>query len=179
MICILHLSVHHSLLLLSGKMDKLFWITPRLAGRPGPDFENWNLGLLRKGGIRAVLSLNDGILCDLEKFAALGIDYECIPLSENSPPKRQDVQFCMIALPKAYEFVRTHLRNRQRVMVHCSAGNDRTGLFLSYYLIQSAGITPDEAIQAVRQVRPSALSAPGWEPFARRILSNFTAVSRK
>ena len=56
------------------------------------------------------------------------------------------------------------------VLVHCSAGNDRTGLFLSYFLVRQAGMAADDAIQRVRAVRPTALSADGWETFARQLL---------
>lgn len=142
-------------------MDQLFWITQYLAGRPGPDFEAWNIAALRRGGIRAILSVNDGFLCDPEELSAHGIAYASMPLSANAPPQRGDEQHCMAALPNAYEFVCTHLRKRHRVVAHCFAGNDRTGLFLSYFLVRYNGISPDEAIHAVRQVRSSALTAPG------------------
>jgi len=55
--------------------------------------------------------------------------------------------------------------------VHCSAGKDRTGLFMSYFLIREFGLDVDAAIMRVRAVRPQAMSALGWETLARRVLA--------
>jgi len=72
-------------------MDKLFWVIPgKLAGRPGPDREPWNLAALHAGGIGAILSVNDGLSCQPQDFATAGIAYACMPLSSNAPPKPGD-----------------------------------------------------------------------------------------
>lgn len=156
-------------------MDKLFWVIPgRLAGRPGPDREPWNVGSLRDGGIGAVLSVNDGLLCHPEDFAAHDIDYACVPLPENAPPLPGDEKICLTALPKAYQFVKVQMERDRAVLVHCSSGKDRTGLFLCYFLIHHAGLSAREAIDSVRQVRPIALSASGWEQLAEQVLKYST-----
>jgi protein-tyrosine phosphatase len=153
-------------------MDKLFWLIPgSLAGRPGPDEEPWDSVSLRNGGIGAVLSVNDGHMCHAQEFAALDIAYACFPLSDWVPPQPGDRELCLNALPQAYAFVESQMKQGKRVVVHCSGGNDRTGLFLSYYLVRHAGMSAHQAIQAVRNVRPTVLSAQGWEVFAREILS--------
>jgi hypothetical protein len=153
-------------------MDKLFWIIPgKLAGRPGPDREPWNVTAMRTGGIGAILSVNDGLLCHPEDFVGVGITYACVPLSQNAPPQPSDADLCRRALPQAYAFVQAQITQGHRVVVHCSSGKDRTGLFLCYFLMQQTHLSPSEAIQAVRHVRPIALTAVGWEEFARQVLS--------
>ena len=155
-------------------MDKLFWVIPgKLAGRPGPDREPWNLAALRAGGIGAILSVNDGLLCQPQDFAVAGITYACMPLSSNAPPQPEDEHICRRALPQAYAFVQAQMGQGHAVLVHCSGGKDRTGLFLGYFFMQHVGLSPQEAIQAVRHVRPIALSAPGWEEFAQQVLRCF------
>jgi protein-tyrosine phosphatase len=159
-------------------MDKIFWVLPnKLAGRPGPDQEPWNLSALHDGGIGAILSVNDGLLCRPDDFGALGIAYACVPLSDNAPPRPGDDQICLQALPHAYAFAQAQMAQGHRVVVHCSAGKDRTGLFLCYYLMRHASLTPTEAIQAVRRVRPIALSAEGWDDLAKEVLQS--AANRK
>jgi hypothetical protein len=46
-------------------------------------------------------------------------------------------------------------------------------MFLSYFLMRERGLTPHAAIAAVRKVRPIALSAAGWDAFAREVLAHF------
>ncbi len=159
-------------------MDKLFWLIPgQLAGRPGPDLEPWNLASIRKGGIGAILSVNEGLLCRPEDFAAAGIAYACVPMPPNAPPLPGDVHICRCALLRAYAFVQAQMEKGHGVLVHCTAGKDRTGLFLSHFLVRYAGLSPDEAIRAVREVRPIALSAPGWEELTRQLLNSLACPS--
>jgi protein-tyrosine phosphatase len=152
-------------------MDKLFWIIPgRLAGRPGPDDEAWEVAALHRGGIGAVLSVNDGRMCDPAEFAAHDMAYRCLPLSDWVPPQPGDAELCLSVLPQAYSFVTSQLEEGRNVLVHCSGGNDRAGLFLSYFLMRHNGLLVDDAIQTIRKQRPTALGAEGWEAFAREIL---------
>ena len=152
-------------------MKHVFWLVPgALAGRSGPDLNPWSAEDLRGGGIGAVLSVNDGAACHAEDFAALGMRYRCIPLSENAPPREGDIEHCLGALPEAYDYVRGELDRQRTVLVHCTAGKDRTGLFMCYFLIRESGISVKDAITAVRRVRPIALSAEGWEELTAAVL---------
>jgi protein-tyrosine phosphatase len=156
-------------------MQNVFWLIPgKLAGRTGPNLDPWNARLLKEGGIDAVLSVNHGILVDAEELNACGISYACIPFSKNAPPEPGDLEICLEALPKAFAFVQQNIENGKAVMIHCRSGKDRTGLLMSYYLIRTQGMTVDEAILEVRRVRPTALSAVGWEEFGREILRRAT-----
>lgn len=152
-------------------MKHVFWLVPgAVAGRTGPDRHPWDAGELRAGGIGAVLSVNDGGACHGEDFAALGMAYRCIPLSDNAPPLDGDIAHCLRALSAAYDYVRGELDKDRAVLVHCRSGKDRTGLFMCYFLIRESGVTAEDAIKAVRRVRPIALSAEGWEELAAAVL---------
>ena len=80
------------------------------------------------------------------------------------------MELCLRALPVAFDFVERQLAEGRVTVVHCSSGKDRTGLFLGYYLIRNAGLSPTAAIEEVQRVRPIALSAPGWKEFALDVL---------
>jgi protein-tyrosine phosphatase len=150
----------------------VFWLEAgRLAGRAGPNREPWDLGELHAGGIRAVLSVNDGVCCHAEDFAALEIAYACAAMPDSVPPAPGDEQRCREAAEHALSFIDEHLAADRTVLVHCSSGKDRTGLVLAYYLVKRRGYEPEEALAVVRAVRPIALSAEGWEDLALRLLS--------
>jgi hypothetical protein len=153
-------------------MQHLFWVVPNLlAGRAGPDRQSWDLSQLRIAGFGAVLSVNDGVLCHPEDFRQLQIAYSCVPLSPNAPPRPGDLDHCIFALPAAYTFVAKHLAQERKVLVHCSSGKDRTGLFFGYFLMRHFGQSPSEAIANVLAVRPIAYTAEGWQEFALLVLS--------
>jgi protein-tyrosine phosphatase len=152
-------------------MQHVFWLIPgKLAGRPGPNQEPWNAGNLKQGGIGAVLSVNGGQLVNPEDFQPHGMPYARIPFSDKAPPMPGDLEICLEALPRAHTFVSQQIQAGKAVMVHCRSGKDRTCLLLAYYLIRTTGVSVDEAIEQVRLVRPIALSAEGWDEFAREVL---------
>lgn len=152
-------------------MDHVFWlVSDKLAGRPGPDRAPWDPPALRRAGVGAVLSVNDGALCHPEDLAACDIAYACVPLSDNAPPLPGDDEICLQLLPVAHDFVHAQLEAGRATVVHCSSGKDRTGLFLAYWLVKNAGLSPTEAVLEVRRVRPIALTAPGWWDFALDVL---------
>lgn len=152
-------------------MKHLFWVVPdRLAGRAGPDRVPWQLDELRSAGIGAVLSVNDGLLCHPSEFRKRDLAYACVPLSPNAPPQPGDLEVCLHALPRALEFVERQLSEGRATLVHCSSGKDRTGLLFAAYCMRHEGLTPAQAFARVREVRPIAFTAMGWEEFALEVL---------
>ena len=153
-------------------MRHTFWLIPGvLAGRSGPCRDPWRLFELKRIGIGAILSVNDGAACLPDEFEQMAIRYLCVPLSPNAPPLEGDMEHCRRVLPVAYDFATTNEADGIATLVHCQAGKDRTGLFMAYYLMRALGLTPNEAIARVRAVRPIAFTAEGWEEFARETLA--------
>jgi protein-tyrosine phosphatase len=146
-----------------------------LGGRSGPNRDSWHPRDLAAGGVRAILSVNDGELVHPDELTEVGISYFCAPLSDSAPPQEGDLEICVSALPRALSFAVRSIAQRRPVLVHCTSGKDRTGLFLSYYLCVTEGLSPTCAIRDVRRVRPIALSADGWEPFAQRVLGELVS----
>jgi protein-tyrosine phosphatase len=152
-------------------MKELFWVvSQQLAGRPGPDEVPWDIDNLRRAGIGAILSVNDGRDCDTSVLASFGLSYACFSLSDGVPPQPGDVEVCLRSLSGAYAFALSQMKAERAVLVHCSGGNDRTGLFLCYFLMHYNGLRWEEALSIVRNVRPTALRAQGWEEFAKKVI---------
>ncbi len=152
-------------------MRNVYWLRPRIiAGRTGPNQDPWDVIDLARGGIGAVLSVNDGAQVAPEELADADIHHLCTPLSDSAPPRPGDLEICTAALPAALRFATDAIDAGRSVLVHCQAGKDRTGMFLSYYLCAVEGLRPEAAIDELRRVRPTALSAPGWESFTLQVL---------
>jgi protein-tyrosine phosphatase len=62
---------------------------------------------------------------------------------------------------QAGEAAVAELRAGRRVLVHCLAGRDRTGLVLCASLMDLEGVDPRDALARVRAARPDALTGPG------------------
>jgi len=160
-------------------MRNVFWMRDGvIGGRTGPNRDAWSPRDLATGGIGAVLSVNDGELVRINELAEAGIDYCCVPLSDAAPPVAGDFEICVNALPRALSFALHSIENQRRVLVHCSSGKDRTGMFLAYFLCVTEGLAPSDAIREVRRVRPIALTAEGWEQLAGRVLGELVARTR-
>ena len=81
-----------------------------------------------------------------------------------------DLELCLARLPTAYEYALNEIESGNSVLVHCRQGKDRTGLFMAYFLRRQLGMGSKDAIVRVKQVRPIALTAEGWEQFAIDVL---------
>jgi protein-tyrosine phosphatase len=152
-------------------MQHLFWLIPgEICGRPGPNHQPWQARQLKAAGVGAVLSVNQAESVYPDDFEAIGVSCECIPLASNAPPRPGDLELCCARLPLAYAWVRGEIEGGKPAMVHCRQGKDRTGLFLAYYLMRRDNLDVKAAIARVMAARPIALSASGWERFAREVL---------
>ncbi len=154
-------------------MNHIFWLRPnRLAGRAGPTFAPWHPRELAAGGIGAILTVNDGRSVYADDLAAAGIEYACLPMEDNAPPRDGDFERCLEVLPASYAFITAQLAQHRRVLIHCTAGKDRTGLTMAHYLCRAESYAPRDAIPEVRRVRPQGLSATGYEAFAIDVLEH-------
>src|SRR5262245_51317305 len=103
-------------------MKHVFWLEEgRLGGRPGPNREPWDIEELYAGGIRAVISVNDGELCRAVDFEAMDIAYAFAPMPDSVPPAPGDDERCRESLERALEFIDEHVAASRTVLVHCSS----------------------------------------------------------
>ena len=151
-------------------MKSVFWlIRDVLGGRAGPDMEPWSLAELRAGGFDAVINLSEHP-SDLSAFTAAGLQVSWVALPTDVPPTEESEAKCIGALPRALEFVSEQIGMGRRVLVHCHAGKDRTGMLLAAFVAKQQGLSAVAAIRKVREVRPLAITAPGWEALALRVI---------
>ncbi len=69
--------------------------------------------------------------------------------------------FIYQALP-IWALLEEQLALEKPTLVHCHAGQDRTGVVLAGYLVTYRGEAPERALARVRVVKPSAMAAEGY-----------------
>jgi protein-tyrosine phosphatase len=159
-------------------VKSVFWlIRGSIAGRPGPQMNPWEVPQLRAAGFDAVINLSEHP-SDEAAFAAAGLESSWVPLPTDIPPTRQAEEQFIAALPRAYAFVADQMARRRRVLVHCHAGKDRTGILLALVVAKQDGVSAATAIARVRKVRPPAITATGWEALALTVIPRVVATLR-
>lgn len=128
--------------------------------------EAWKPKDLFKGGFRAILTLNGGRDVDEKALARTGLEHYKIAIPITEPPQPEAVEIARDLFPEAYDWAAQKIREAKPVLVHCTHGNDRTGLFLLYFLVRHEGLTFQEALRKLKIIRPSILIAYGWENLA-------------
>ena len=151
-------------------MDIFWLVRGRLAGgsRPGarrfrrgsPDRLASDLTALRADGIAAIVTLTTRPLppdaLARHKLATLHV-----PIRDFAAPSVEQ-------LATAIAWIDDQLAHGNPTLVHCGGGRGRTGTVLAAWLI-AHGRTVEEAVAAVRQIRPRAVETRGQ----RRALGRF------
>jgi protein-tyrosine phosphatase len=148
-------------------MEYVYWVIEGLlAGRPGPVEFPWDLAALRAAGMRAIVSLNTEP--EPAEIAAAGLRHHSRPMTPNLPVVAPLQDLLLGELEPALATIHAEVSAGVPTLVHCHAGRDRSGLVLAAYLVRYLGLEVDEAIRRVRSVKPTAMSAPGYEVTVRR-----------
>ena len=122
-----------------------------------------DLAWLREQEIGAVLSLTETPLA-AEVMEPHGLEVLHLPVDDLTAPTPEQLRL-------ALAFIDRQRAQGRRVVVHCLAGQGRTGTVLAAYLIRD-GLTADAALREVRTVCPEAVGVPQQE----RALADFAAA---
>ena len=95
-----------------------------------------------------------------------GIQYLCIPFEDDALPDRA-------VLAAATEYVERMIASGRRVLVHCSAGINRSPLFAGVVL-HRLGWSGRDALERLRERRPGAL----YNELYSAYLENLDAIRR-
>ena len=101
---------------------------------------------LAKAGVRSVLTLTEAPLPS-EWLQGLDITPAHVPMDDHGVPSAE-------SLEKGVEFIVEEVGKGRPVLVHCLAGEGRTGCVLAAYMVRERRMGADEAIAALRMVKP-------------------------
>ena len=145
-----------------------FVIEGKLAGmaRPGRSRAlEEDLEFLKIQGIRAIVSATERPL-DEGLVRSLGLRYLHLPVPDYRAPTIQQIEQ-FVAFMEA-------VNSDGAVVVHCYAGQGRTGSLLACALVHH-GMSPEEAIRTVRAKRP-----PSIDTFVQeQVIFEFAALRRQ
>ena len=117
----------------------------RLAGSGYPASRS-QLKWLRAQGIRTILTLTENSLPS-QWLDGLAFEVRHVPMKDHHAPDTA-------SLEEAAIFVWDKVRDGKTTLVHCLAGEGRTGCVLAAYLIKERGVAADEAIKVLRRIKP-------------------------
>jgi atypical dual specificity phosphatase len=131
---------------ISERPTGFVWIEKgRLAGSGYPASRG-QLQWLSANGIEVILSLTEDPLPG-EWLRGLPLTVENMPMRDHAVP---DVD----RLGRAASYIREQLNGGKAVLVHCLAGEGRTGCVLAAFLISSKEVGATEAITILRRLKP-------------------------
>ena len=117
----------------------------RLAGSGYPASRS-QVGWLVRTGIKSILTLTiDPLPAELTRDFDIVMGH--VPMQDHQPPS-------IDALARAVEFIEEQLAAGRAVLVHCLAGEGRTGCVVAAYLVKTEGLSADEAMAKVRKAKP-------------------------
>lgn len=136
----------------------------RLAGSGYPASRS-QVEWLVQVGVNSILTLTpDPLPSDYTEGLDLVVDH--VPMADHQPPPIE-------AMARAVEFLDEQLRDGRTAVVHCLAGEGRTGCVLAAYLIRARNIGADDALSILRKAKPEFV-----EPRQEQAVRDF-ASSRK
>jgi|SRR3990172_11286299 len=114
-----------------------------------------DLTYLHQQGVGSIVSLTEYPL-DPRAVESFGFQYLHLPIPDYHAP----------TVDQVHTFLRFMERHRARgaVVVHCAAGQGRTGTLLACALVQR-GHSAEEAIRTVRRLRPPSIDTDAQEVF--------------
>jgi len=118
----------------------------KLAGSGYPASRR-QLEWLQGQGIMTILTLTESPLPS-RWLAGLGLEVRHIPMKDHMPPDSG-------GLGEAASFIGDRVNEGRTTLVHCLAGQGRTGCVLAAYLVKDRGMTAEEAIETLRRIKPS------------------------
>ncbi len=101
---------------------------------------------LVKSGIRSILTLTRDPL-PAEFTDGLDVAYGHVAMEDHEPPDLE-------SLDKAVDFVARQLGAGRPVLVHCLAGEGRTGCVLAAYVVKAKSEGAAEAMAEIRETKP-------------------------
>ncbi len=125
------------------------WVIPNQLAGSGRPMAKRDLQWWRKQGVEAVITLTENPL-PVGWINSSGLRYLHNPLQDHNPASVEEIT-------TALDFILKEIDSGKSVVVHCAAGEGRTGSILAGYFIKQLGLSAEDAIKKIRQLRPRSI----------------------
>lgn len=132
--------------IVADKPTGFVWVEDTSLAGSGYPASREQIGWLVKNGVRSILTLTEQPL-PAAWTAGFPLDAGHVSMRDHLPPSLESIE-------SAVRFVLDRRKEGKAVLVHCLAGEGRTGCVLAAYLIRTRHIGADEAIAALRSLKP-------------------------
>ena len=133
----------------TGRPDNFSWlIKNKLAGSAIPTSIK-EIDWVIEQGVKSIVTIREEPLDD---DWIKNVNYLHVMSNDMGVPEFDDLTF-------AVDFIHRRLNDKEPVMVHCLAGQGRTGTILASYLVKYENMSADEAIEKVREIRPGSIQS--------------------
>ncbi len=135
--------------ILLGKPVNFSWIISNTLAGSGKPMRKKEIEWLYKQGIRAIITLTEKPLPS-EILQNLDLEVDHFPIKNHTAPSPEKLQ-------QIINRIHYYISQKKPVLVHCAAGQGRTGMILAAYLIKFKSMQPNEAIKLVRKLRRGSI----------------------
>ena len=130
----------------ADKPTGFVWVEDTSLAGSGYPASRDQVGWLVKNGIGSILTLTERPL-PVTWTSGYPLDVGHVSMHDHLPPSVESME-------KAVAYILDRRKEGKAVMVHCLAGEGRTGCVLAAYLIRTRRLRADEAIAALRSLKP-------------------------
>ncbi|MBX9830551.1 dual specificity protein phosphatase family protein [Candidatus Babeliales bacterium] len=132
----------------------------RLAGMARPTTAG-NFYALADQGIGLIVSLTENKLAGLAVPDDVAIEVLHLPIKDFHTPTVEQIDTFVSKVDQVHA-------NNKGAVVHCTAGQGRTGTVLACWFVARKAMKPQDAIALVRRLRPHSIETKAQEQFIER-----------
>jgi atypical dual specificity phosphatase len=122
------------------------WVKDRVLAGSGYPASRAQVAWIVKNGIGSILSLTEEPL-PAQWTEGLGLKVGHVPMKDHQPPDLDSID-------RSVRFIEGQEQEGRAVLVHCLAGEGRTGCVLAAYIIRTGKMGAEQALATLRALKP-------------------------